>query len=163
MTPVYVLSTDKEWKDNHIKTSMVLFARDESRFYVAYCYYSGRWTEPICVELEEESMSMQTCKENPNEYHKTYTTFTGADMVAVINGEGFGGMQSIKRDVNGDLRGTVKFAATRFEQNVVYPDNSLAVIIYVDECRHSSFEVIELLHLDRFTVEDSIDDLADSK
>ena len=52
----------EEWDDTHIRASMCLHEQNEMRYYIAHQYFSGRWTEPKCVEPEKESLAVSEGK-----------------------------------------------------------------------------------------------------
>ena len=96
-------------------------------------------------------------------YSKTYTSFSGCDMVAVVNGEVFGELQTIRKNVNGDLKGYIDIVAIKFDRSIILPEQTLIVSTYLNEYGQSAYEVLVLDKLLQYKSEDGVDLVSSSE
>ena len=94
-----------------------------------------------------------------SEYTRTYMTFSGADIVALFNGEIIGELQGVSKDVNGNGDGYIDLVMTRFETDIIPGPDTLIVLAYANEYGNMAYEVLKLEHLLRMKNEVSIDGL----
>ena len=94
-------------------------------------------------------------------YHTTYTTFSPYDEVVMVNGEVFGELSAIRKNVNGEMVGYIDIKAVKFDRCSIQPNNSLVVITYCNEDGKAAYEVLMLDKLLRFKESSSVDSSVD--
>ena len=90
-------------------------------------------------------------------YTKIYASFSGHDIVPVINGEAYGEIQSIRKNVGKNLEGYLDFKLVRYDRTVILPEETLIVLSYANEYGDAAYEVLTIGELLRFKTEDNVD------
>ena len=103
---------------------------------------------PVQVNFQMSKYESSPSKSAHGIYTNTYTTFSGCDVVVAINGQIFGELQGIHKNLNGNYEGNIDLAHVRFMDDGVKPDNSLVVAVYMNEYNHAAYEV---MHLNKMT------------
>lgn len=111
---------------------------------------------PTDTEIEKDIQNAKSV------YHKTYTTFTGCDVVCLFNGKVYGELQGYRVNVNGEFEGNIDLAMIRFVDDRIPPEDTLMVTSYANEYGNVAYEIIHLNKLMQLKTSISIDDTLSS-
>lgn len=94
-----------------------------------------------------------------SEYEKTYTTFSGADIVPVINGKIIAEFQGFRYCVDGNGNGAIEFRQTLFTKARIPESGSLVVLVFANDYGIASYETAILGELREYKSGISIDNI----
>ena len=116
-------------------------------------------TRPISLwdNFKMDSYEPQKNHSAAGVYSKTYTTFSGCDIVAIINGRVMGELQGYKYDLDGKLEGNIDLAYVQFDHDNILPDDTLIVATYMNEYGQAAYQVCHLDKLKAYKSGMSID------
>lgn len=112
---------------------------------------------PLRDNFNLDKIFYQKYPKAESSYYPTYTTFSPRDQVVMINGKVFGGLNAIRKNVNGEMIGYIDIEAVKFDESSIQPENSLVVISYCNEDGKAAYEVLMLDKLLRFKESSSLD------
>lgn len=78
----------------------------------------------------------------------TITSFSGCDFVCVVNGKVIGEINGFRKHLDGNLNGNIDISLVRFNKEIIFPENTLFVVVYANEYGNAAYEVF---HLNKIT------------
>ena len=78
--------------------------------------------------------------------YRHYTTFSGSDIVCVMDGGIVGELQALQYSLDENMEGDILLILTVFGYAVIPKDDTVVVAVFMNEYGDASYEVLRLLH-----------------